>query len=187
MPFEFSDLGDTVHKYLDELKNLLKSKQDEVSERNQQLEEGVFKANYDPKKPTVAPPKEDVPPHLNFSPLENASESLTRSAARYKSAMEKSGAALGSANLSVLNQKLMESERRLLDPKGLLRRPWYKHMIYAPGVYTGYGVKTIPGVREAIEQKHWEEADAEIVRVSKVLQAEAALIDEAAAELEKIH
>ena len=186
LPFEFTDFGDTVHKYLDELKNLLKSKQDEISERNQQLEEGVFKANYDPKKPTVAPPKEDVPPHLNFSPLENASESLTRSAARYKSAMEKSGAALGSANLSVLNQKLMESERRLLDPKGLLRRPWYKHMIYAPGVYTGYGVKTIPGVREAIEQKHWEEADAEIVRVSKVLQAEAALIDEAAAELEKI-
>src|SRR5207248_10543724 len=99
--------------------------------------------------------------------------------------MEKSGAALGSANLGALNQKLMESERRLLDPKGLLRRPWYKHMIYAPGVYTGYGVKTIPGVREAIEQKHWEEADAEMGRVAKVLQGEAALIDEASAELEK--
>jgi N-acetylated-alpha-linked acidic dipeptidase len=87
------------------------------------------------------------------------------------------------ATLTNVNQKLMESERRLTDDAGLPRRPWYKHMIYAPGVYTGYGVKTMPGVREAIEQKRWPEADAEIVRVAKVLENESGLIDAAAAEL----
>ncbi len=77
----------------------------------------------------------------------------------------------------------MESERRLTDDAGLPRRPWYKHIIYAPGVYTGYDVKTMPGVREAIEQKRWPEADAEIIRVAKVLENESALIDSATAEL----
>jgi N-acetylated-alpha-linked acidic dipeptidase len=79
----------------------------------------------------------------------------------------------------------MESERRLTTPEGLLRRHWYKHMIYAPGVYSGYGVKTLPGIREAIEEKHWAEADSEIVRVANVLENESALINAAAAELEQ--
>lgn len=80
----------------------------------------------------------------------------------------------------------MESERRLTDPQGLPRRPWYKHMLYAPGVYTGYDVKTLPSVREAIEQKRYAEADAEILRVARVLENEAALIDSATSQLEKL-
>jgi N-acetylated-alpha-linked acidic dipeptidase len=78
----------------------------------------------------------------------------------------------------------MESERRLTDPAGLPRRPWYKHMIYAPGVYTGYQPKTMPGVREAIEQKRWSEVEPEIARIAKVLDSERELIDSATAELE---
>jgi N-acetylated-alpha-linked acidic dipeptidase len=77
----------------------------------------------------------------------------------------------------------MESERRLTDDAGLPRRSWYKHMIYAPGVYSGYGAKTMPGVREAIEQKRWPEANAEIVRVAKILENESALIDSATDQL----
>ncbi len=83
-----------------------------------------------------------------------------------------------------MNEKLTESERRLTTQEGLLRRGWYKHMIYAPGVYSGYGVKTLPGVREAIEQKHWDEANSEIERVAKTLANERALIDSAAEDLE---
>jgi N-acetylated-alpha-linked acidic dipeptidase len=94
-------------------------------------------------------------------------------------------AGVSAAALQDLNQKLMESERRLTTTEGLPRRPWYKHMLYAPGVYSGYGVKTLPGIREAIEEKYWAEADSEIVRVAKVLDSESALIDAAAAELEK--
>ena len=75
---------------------------------------------------------------------------------------------------------MSESERRLTDTTGLPNRPWYRHMIYAPGFYTGYGVKTIPGVREAIEQRRWTEAESQIGRVSKALESEAALLDSAA-------
>ncbi len=88
------------------------------------------------------------------------------------------------AKLAVLNHELIESERRLTNQDGLPRRPWYKHLLYAPGVYAGYGVKTIPGVREGIELKHYAEADQEIVRVSKALEDEAALIESAARELD---
>jgi N-acetylated-alpha-linked acidic dipeptidase len=85
--------------------------------------------------------------------------------------------------VQAVNAKLIESERKLTDDAGLPGRPWFKHMIYAPGFYTGYGVKTIPGVREAIEQKRWQEADEQIVRAGKILTAEAELIDQATGAL----
>ena len=188
VPYEFTGFADTIHKYVKELQTLLKNKQDEVRERNRQLDEDVFRATFDPRKPTVAPKREEVAPHLNFAPLENAADGLTRSAERYKSAMGKArrqGNFAGSPQaLNALNQKLLQSERRLLDNAGLPRRPWYRHMIYAPGVYTGYGVKTIPGVREAIEQKRWQEAEGEIRRVAKVLEGEAELVNSAAVDVE---
>ena len=188
VPYEFTGFADTIHKYVKELQALHKNKQDEVRERNRQLDEDVFRATFDPRKPTVAPKREDVAPHLNFAPLENAADVLTRSAERYKSAIGKArfqGTFAGSPQaLNALNQKLLQSERRLLDNAGLPRRPWYRHLIYAPGVYSGYGVKTIPGVREAIEQKRWPEAEEEIRRVAKVLEGEAELINSAAADLE---
>jgi N-acetylated-alpha-linked acidic dipeptidase len=190
LPYQFTDLADTVHLYLKQLQELLKKQQDEVQERNRELDEGLFAAVSDPRRPTVAPAREEVPPHLNFAPLENAADTLTRSAERYQKALaearERAGAAIPQTSLDALNATLLQSERRLTDPQGLPRRPWYKHMLYAPGVYTGYDVKTMPGVREAIEQKHWAEADAEIVRLAKVLENEAALLDSATAELEKI-
>ncbi|HEV2113949.1 MAG TPA: transferrin receptor-like dimerization domain-containing protein [Terriglobales bacterium] len=187
LPYDFTDFADTIHKYVKDLQELGKNKRDEISERDQEIKEGVFRATYDPRKPTVAPPEEPVPPYLDFAPLQNAADALTRSAAHYKSAMEKArsaGANPSAEALASLNQKLIDSERKLTDPAGLPRRPWYKHMIYAPGVYTGYAPKTIPGVREAIEQKRWQEANEESARVGKVLEGEAALIDSAAAEVE---
>ena len=190
LPFHFSDFADTMHKYVDDLKKLLKSKQDEAREVNRKIEEGVFTATADPKKVFVPPNPEEVPPYLNFAPLDNATDALTQSAQRYNKAVEKAnahgGAALGGASLSSLNALLIQSERKLTNSEGLPGRPWYKHEIYAPGVYTGYGVKTMPAVRESIEQKKWELADEGIVEVSKVLASEAALINSAAAELERI-
>jgi N-acetylated-alpha-linked acidic dipeptidase len=183
LPFEFTGLADTIKLYVKQLKKLADDSRDEIAERNKQIDEGVFEAVKDPRRPRVAPPKEDVPIHLNFAPLDNALDALTNSAQRYQIAVNKQGpSAVSAATLRALNQKLVESERRLTSNEGLLRRPWYRHMIYAPGVYSGYDVKTIPGVREAIEQKHWGEADAEIVRVSKVLNGETQLIN-AASEL----
>ena len=188
LPYDFTGLADTIHSYLDELQKLLQTKQDDAVERNKELEEGVFTAIADPKKTSVPPPAEDVPPHLNFAPLQNASDALTHSAERYQKALEKVSSngelTVSPTVLQALNQKLMQSERRLTSPEGLPRRPWFEHLIYAPGAYTGYGVKTIPGVREALEQKKWKEADEQIARAASALQDEATLIDSAAQELE---
>jgi N-acetylated-alpha-linked acidic dipeptidase len=117
--------------------------------------------------------------------LDNAADAFAQSAQAYPAALNKAwGAGLSTGTITDMNQKLIESERRLTTQEGLLGRPWYKHMIYAPGVYAGYAAKTIPGVREAIEQKHWDEANAEIERVAKVLDSERALIDSMVQELQ---
>jgi N-acetylated-alpha-linked acidic dipeptidase len=84
-----------------------------------------------------------------------------------------------------VDAKLIGTERAFIYPEGLPNRWWFKHQIYAPGYYTGYGVKTIPAVRESIEQKLWKQADEMIARVSQVLMNEAAAIDAASVELEK--
>ena len=186
LPFDFTDFADTMQLYLTQLKKLAEDKRSEAIERDRELDDGLFHAINDPRRPTVAPPREPVPPYLNFAPLENAVAQLNQSAQRYQEALQKAWAStqgVSAAALAHLNHKMMESERRLTDDAGLPRRPWYKHMIYAPGVYTGYGPKTMPGVREAIEQKRWPEADAEIIRVSRVLENESGLIDSATAEL----
>jgi N-acetylated-alpha-linked acidic dipeptidase len=189
LPFDFVNLTDTLGKYVVELQNLLKNKQEEIRERNRQIEEGVFNAIADPKKTLVPPSPEAVPPHLNFAPLQNGMEALARSAERYEAALAKfwasGGAARDGAALRTVNEELLQSERKLTDPEGLPGRPWFQHAIYAPGFYTGYGVKTIPAVREAIEQKRWQEADEQMVRVGHIFEAEAALIEAAAAELDK--
>jgi len=187
LPFEFGDFADTVQTYLKELKALSQKMQDDIKERNRELEEGVFKATNDPKRPLLPPPAETVPLHLNFAPMENATDALTRSAADYRKALEQAnangGAALASASLAEVNKLLIESERKLTNTEGLPNRPWFKHQLYAPGFYTGYAAKTVPAVREAIEQKQWKQADDAIVVVARVLQGEAELISSAAAKL----
>jgi N-acetylated-alpha-linked acidic dipeptidase len=186
LPFEFTDLADTIRLYQRQLKKLADDERSELIERNKEIEEGVFAATDDPRRPKVPPPHADVPPYLNFAPLDNAADVLTQSAERYQAALKKAWpAGVSAATLADVNQKLKESERRLTAPEGLLRRNWYIHMLYAPGVYSGYGVKTLPGIREAIEEKRWAEADSEIVRVANVLDAESGLINSAAAELEQ--
>jgi N-acetylated-alpha-linked acidic dipeptidase len=190
LPFDFVDFADTVGMYTKNLEKLLADKQNEIRERNQELDEGMFKATFDPRRSTVAPVREEVPPHLNFAPMQNAVESLTRSAQHYQQALSQKQASLGDAAVAVtlgaLNRNLIESERRLTNADGLPRRPWYRHLLYAPGVYTGYGVKTVPGVREGIERKNYAEAEQEIVRVAKALEDESALIESAARGLEGV-
>jgi N-acetylated-alpha-linked acidic dipeptidase len=85
--------------------------------------------------------------------------------------------ALNTSAAHAVNVRLMQAERQLTDDAGLPKRPWYRHLLYAPGFYTGYAVKTMPGVREAIEQKEYAEAEVEIARVAKALEREAALLD----------
>jgi len=188
LPYDFVDLADTVQTYTKELEKLLADKQEEIREQNLELDEGVFRATLDPRRPTTAPEREEVPPHLNFAPMQNAVDSLTRSAEHYRKAMSQKQSAITESQadaLRALNAKLIESERKLTNEAGLPRRAWYKHLLYAPGVYTGYGVKTVPGVREGIEQKKYAEAELEIARVAKALEEESALIESAAGLVEQ--
>jgi N-acetylated-alpha-linked acidic dipeptidase len=188
LPFDFTNFAETVKRYVDELKKLQKGLQDEITERNKQIAEGVFTAIADPKEPYVPPSMEDVPPYLSFAPLENAVESLTQSAERYDRVAKKTlqmKAPLPAGTLKGVNAKLIQAERTLISPDGLPGRPWFKHLIYAPGFYTGYGVKTLPGVREAIEQEKWNEAESEVVRVARVLQQQASLINLVSLDLEQ--
>jgi N-acetylated-alpha-linked acidic dipeptidase len=187
LPFDFGDFADTVQLYLKELKALSEKARDDIRERNREIEDGVFKAVDDPRQPLVAPSADTVPPHLNFAPMEDAVEAVTHSAGEYRKALEhanaNNGAGLAAASLTEVNRLLIESERKLTTQEGLPKRPWFKHQLYAPGYYTGYAVKTVPAVREAIEQKEWKQADEGIVVVARVLQEEAALINSAAAKL----
>jgi N-acetylated-alpha-linked acidic dipeptidase len=188
LPYDFSDFADTIRQYSDELKTLLRTNQEEIKDRNQNLDDGAFSAASDPRRPTVAPPKEEVPPFINFAPLDNAEIALDRSAEHYSKAIR----ALGNRNVSIspkilntLNEKLARAERSLTNSDGLPRRPWYQHLIYAPGFYTGYDAKTLPGVREGIEEKRYTEAETEIGRLAKALRDYATTIDSSAADLEE--
>ena len=188
VPFEFTNLADTVQKYGRELKEMLSRKQDDIRERNRQIADGVFAAMRDPKRPMPTPVAEAVPPSINFAPFDNASAALADSARRYERALNASRSKLvaNAAALAALNAKLRQAEAQLVDGAGLPRRAWYRHLIYAPGFYTGYGVKTVPGVREGIEQSRYDEAEAEVVRASRALMRLVALIDHASGDLEAL-
>ncbi len=188
LPYDFPRLAATIKEFVGEVQSLLKKRQDEVRERNRQIEDGVFAATNDPRRPLVAPQVEAVPPAINFAPLENASAALTDAADRYAKALAAAGPRLAgnTAVIRAVNEKLIQSERQLLDPSGLPHREWYRHLMYAPGFYTGYDVKTLPGVREGIEQRQYESTEAEVVRAAKALDRETALILSAVRVLEAL-
>lgn len=181
LPFHFGGLSETVARYSDEVKALLASRREEARERNRQLDEGVFAATDDPRVPLQPPARMEVAPAINFAPLENAVSALRESAERWEAAYARVGAT--GAGAREANAVLKDVERALTSPDGLPRRPWYRHLIYAPGFYTGYGVKTLPGVREAIEQGDWAEAERETGRVAERILDAARRINEAAGAL----
>jgi N-acetylated-alpha-linked acidic dipeptidase len=191
LPLQFTDFADDVKMYVREVEKFATQQRDDIQEKNRKIDEGMYSATDDPREAWVTPKKEDVPPHLNFAPLDNAVEHLERSAAEYQKALEQvsanGGAALGTASLTNLNALLIQSEHKLTTPEGLPGRFWYKHELYAPGTYTGYAAKAIPAVREGLEQKRWKEAEDAAARVAGVLQNEAQLISTAASQLAAIH
>ncbi|HVP37559.1 MAG TPA: transferrin receptor-like dimerization domain-containing protein [Candidatus Saccharimonadales bacterium] len=187
LPLDFRGLAGSVRRYVDELEKLLQKERDDAREHNREVAEGYFEATTDPTRPVPLPAAKPEPPELDFAPLRAAADSLRGCAARYDSARAEacrgSAAALGKVSLGAFNRALMDSERRLTAAAGLPGRPWFRHLVYAPGVYTGYGVKTLPGAREAIEQQRWGEAQTEIGRAAAVLTSEATLADSLAREL----
>ncbi|HWW60887.1 MAG TPA: transferrin receptor-like dimerization domain-containing protein, partial [Thermoanaerobaculia bacterium] len=167
LPFETTTFADTVARYATEVRKLADTKRADTEERNREIREKTLEIAADPAKPFIAPKEEEAVPHLEFAPLENAVAHLQKSARAFDAKPKD-------------DRVLMHLEQHLTRDEGLPDRGWYRHQVYAPGFYTGYGVKTLPAIREAIEQRKWSEANAQIAIVAKVLEGYAAELDRAA-------
>lgn len=177
LPFEFTNFADTVKQYESEVIKLTDSMREETEAMNQLIENGMLKNVQNPKETFVVPqPKADVP-FLNFAPLQNAVMRLQESAKNFQAVSKNKN--LTPEQRKKLDAILLKSERFLLNNQGLPRRDWFKHQIYAPGFYTGYGVKTLPGIREAIEQRNWTEAGEQINLTARTIENFAAEVDRA--------
>jgi N-acetylated-alpha-linked acidic dipeptidase len=185
LPFDFADLADTLHLYTGQVKTLLETRRAEAKERTAALAANAYMLTNDPKRPMVAPPALTEPPYLDWAPLDNALTALDAASAHYTRARASvAGKTIPEATLKPINEQLTQAERKFTSPDGLPRRPWMQHLLYAPGWYTGYGAKTLPGVREAIEERRYTDADPQIALVAKAIQDEAAFVDKLAGELE---
>lgn len=168
LPFELTQWHSTIEGYLGEVMKTLEDMRAEVEKHNKLVASDAYQLTMDPKKPVAPAKMKEEVPYLDFSPIQNVVAELKKSIETFSKA---DVLALSSAKKAQLNEKLMGLEQVLLQDKGLPRRDWFKHQIYAPGFYTGYGVKTLPGVREAIEQKEWKEAQEQIGVLATTLKA----------------
>ena len=178
IPFKFSDFYSTVNEYATGLIHDVDNMRTQTEFNNKLIKEKFFTLAADPTKTFYPPlPGQEVP-YLDFSDLQNALAVLRNSVHEYESVAGKAPQS-ADAVLARLNPLLLQSERQLLSAQGIPVRPWYKHAIYAPGYYTGYGVKTLPGLREAIENRDWKLAQEQEADIAKVITGYAANIDAA--------
>jgi N-acetylated-alpha-linked acidic dipeptidase len=180
LPFEFRGLADNIALYVAELEELADTRREETARVNQMLDEGVYAAALDPGKSLRPPRREEPVPYFDFAPLKNALQRLLLAA----DALDKAAATQPATSVEA-NHLLYTSERLLTLEVGLEGRPWFKHFIYAPGFYTGYGVKTIPGVREAIEEREYASVDSQIETAASVLDRMSERVELLAGEFNK--
>jgi N-acetylated-alpha-linked acidic dipeptidase len=160
LPFDFTHLFKTIDSYSKDLITLLETSREDTELGNQIINSGAYAAGEDPTKGYKIPLVKQEVPYLDFSPLQNALQQLKNSVDSLNVVYQRN---IKTSHMSeAFNQSLYRAEQQLLNETGLPRRAWYKHTLYAPGAYTGYGVKTMPGIREAIEQKNWKEAQEQI-------------------------
>jgi N-acetylated-alpha-linked acidic dipeptidase len=177
LPLSVSNFGDTVGRYITELTKLSNDERDAIAEKNRRINDKTYELVADPTKTFVTPKIEPPAPNLNLGPLQNALRRLQQSANNYDAAMRT--ASTSSRLQSRDTQQSLDNALRQIEPtmlvdRGLPRRSWFKHAIYAPGFYTGYGAKTLPGIREAVEQHNWSEAAEQIGIVAATLERTAA-------------
>jgi len=186
LPFEFTAFADTLGRYVKEVSKLADDLREKTEEDNRLARDKTLVLAADPREPFVAPKAKEAVPFVNFAPLQNALAKVEQSAR----AFDKACAALGDRPPSpeaqrAVNELLMHAEQALTRAQGLPGRPWFRHHVYAPGYYTGYGVKTLPGVREALELRDWKAAEEQAVITARTLEGFAAQIDKATILLEK--
>jgi N-acetylated-alpha-linked acidic dipeptidase len=188
LPLRFGDFSDTLDRYVGELHKLVDDTRKATEQQHQLFDHHAFALDADPTRPVGPPVRDSDVPKIDLAPLDQAAKQLKQSAQAYQAAYDKRAAAgfnLPKAQRQQLNHLIGSMEQSLTDPAGLPGRAWFKHFIYAPGMLTGYGVKTVPGVREALEARRWDEADHYAVVTAKVLDRYRAQLDRLTALLEK--
>ncbi|MBT8239373.1 MAG: M28 family metallopeptidase [Croceitalea sp.] len=166
LPFEMNQWHYTVQTYLEEVMKTTDNMRNEVEKHNKLVANNVYELVADSRKPFKKPVSKEAVPYLDFSPLQNIMSALKTTIDEFS---KKDFLKMNFSRKIALNEQLKKAEQALTNNDGLPRRGWYKHQIYAPGFYTGYGVKTLPAVREAIEQKDWKEAQEQIEVLAKTL------------------
>lgn len=168
LPFDFRDLQLAIKSYADDLISQAKTIKESYAAQNELIDHHIYQLAADPTKNFIAPKRKPDVPDVDFSILLKAIDSLkTEADALHKRQEAFSG---DTKSIQLNNEKLYQAEKALLISEGLPRRPWFKHSIYAPGFYTGYGVKTLPGVREGFEEGNYTEASLELPKLTKTIQ-----------------
>jgi N-acetylated-alpha-linked acidic dipeptidase len=188
LPMRFGDFSSTLDRYVGELHKLVDDTRKATEQQHQLLDLHAFALDADPTRPLAAPARDSDVPAIDLAPLDQAAKQLKQSAQAYQSAYSKRAAAgfnMPVSQQQQLNQLMGSMEQTLTDPAGLPGRAWFKHLIYAPGMLTGYGVKTVPGVREAIEGRRWDEANQYAAVTAKVLDRYRAQLDQLTAVLNR--
>jgi N-acetylated-alpha-linked acidic dipeptidase len=177
VPARYGDFATTVSRYLSEIKKLSAEQREKDRTLADLRREGDFRLASSPQDPIEAPVDRGITPLIDMLPLENAVDHLKR-AASTADAMLGREESLPAETQGRINASLSRIDQLLLDPQGLPGRPWFQNLVYAPGTLTGYGAKTLPGVREAIEQRRWDDARTYVVRTAKVIEDYANRLDE---------
>ena len=176
--------ADTIAEYLGQVKKLGEEKREEAETQDKMLRDRAFQLAADPTKTSGLPAALDRVPHIEFAALEDSVDRLKRSAKAYDAALAKNGSHLSADRLARLQSLMIDIDLTLAPDVGLPSRPWYRNLIYAPGRYTGYGAKTLPGVREAIEERRWADANRYAKITAGALNAYSERLDLATSVLE---
>ncbi|NIK33519.1 N-acetylated-alpha-linked acidic dipeptidase [Xanthomonas arboricola] len=184
LPQRFGDFADAVAGYAQELKQQADSDRTAARTQAELLQAGAYAAIDNPNRPQLAPEPKAAVPQIDFAALDQAITRLQTSARRYDDALASRGVGLDARVRGKLNASLQRIDQTLLAEGGLPGRPWYRNLIYAPGLATGYEVKTLPGIREALEDRRWEDLSAYIVQTAAVLDRYREAIDRNTALIE---
>jgi N-acetylated-alpha-linked acidic dipeptidase len=179
LPFDFTTLDKAVNRYENEVKQLTQQLRERYNTENLLSSKGIYRLAADAREPFIAPKIRTEVPALDFKPLDGALQQLHLASATLSTTATQ--ALTDTKKATQLNGRIYRAEQQLLIAQGLPQRPWYRHAIYAPGFYTGYGVKTLPGIREAIEQGKWEEAQQQITIAAQAINTFAAELEHIAA------
>ena len=180
LPFRFMNMAENIGTFIESNKKLAKTVAEKTKRRNRLLNEKAFTVSANPKKTYLPPKRLDDVPEFDFTPLEAAHQRLKTSAMNYEKALSSMKKGSMSAEIKIqVNRLLKDVEQAMTREEGLPRRNWFKNMIYAPGYYTGYGVKTLPGIREGLEERKWDETHLFIGEVTRALDRASAKINAA--------